>query len=991
MDNSSSSFENVFTHEPLPDAANYIRLLEVLDDNYSETIKVRCKLTIWPIDSVPSYRAISYTWGDPESNTFILMNEKTLQVRTNCEFALKQAYWYKKKRSKWPRKSWYYWVDAICIDQTNLGEKGKQVSMMGSIYKKASHVLACIGDHADDSLFFFQKLYGLKRHVVRVKDIAGWRDHLCSHPGSISTRFRLVHRFSTTNRFVLALARLAMRPYFSRLWILQELQNAQNMTILCGQFVLRKEDARSLFREMYECCSTDHDLSLSKDDYFSRTPWGCYTKYLDVKFLRRMVNHGLPHPLRHGEWLHDVPRRCITIFDMMRTTALHSDHDLFVLLETIVCRLQCAVPRDKVYGIISLIEWGDVAPPTPDYAQSDLNVAVDFLEAVMKLWKTRADYAHSQIWRYLVITTRMLNLDTESQSLSDALKARRSPPKDCALSAAKPRFEDSIIRLPAPGWRLLSEDIDNSSSKLRNLRLPPPDYRDDCLLLLPRWARAGDWVIEVGSESYKDLWYKTHDLRHIRPPTYTAVLIMREGTDGHCNTFIGYGFYATMDPSSYPCFKRAFETHVDIYLDIEDGMIFLLRMKQLHELEMDSDSTDWVVDFLDTGVCKPQTPGSSYAILSPEAKLPVETVIVDPWSELKMPEQGNYTLYSLKSFFFVLWDTKYRRGWLVNGHVAALHLLRAYLKNISQAKDFDFSRLDHSLYSPSAAHELLSDRDYMKTPLPRVVKAVKEKSEHGEPSNDQAGVDKKLLGEVLNGFYGILLKMAESTEAMDANGRLSDCFHKFKRTRKDVSVNGWDFQRIYCGNKAEVCVNKFDKEPVWLSFVRGSLGSSRSGAAFLFGSNFGEIMKSDDSHCCPYFESLPAGQDYLAVSMHTIYWLVEKGSSHDKPEESAARLQHIGEIAWKRHLSPFHHAHGQVFRCSWTPWSYPEFNWSGSNNFGHNLCRDDTGAKRSWVEGQSPAEVATGLGWKIESNHQNTYCNSIGRQNTGTQSRKQEE
>ncbi|KAK2609521.1 hypothetical protein N8I77_003018 [Diaporthe amygdali] len=914
MDSPSSSFENVFTHEPLPDAANYIRLLEVLDDNYSETIKVRCKLTIWPIDSVPSYRAISYTWGDPESNTSILMNDKTLQVRTNCEFALKQAYWYKKKRSKWPRKRWYYWVDAICIDQTNLGEKGKQVSMMGNIYKKASHVLACIGDHADDSLFFFQTFYGLKRHVVRVKDIARHCEHLCSHPGSISTRFRWMHRSSTTNRFVLALARLAMRPYFSRLWILQELQKAQDMTILCGQFVLRKEDAKSLFHGMYECFSRDYNLSFSKDDYFSRISWGCYEKYLDVKFLRRLVDHGLPHPSRHGEWLRDVPRRCVTIFNMMETTALHSDRALFVLLEIIVCRLQCAMPRDKVYGVISLIEWGDVAPPTPDYTQSDLKVAVDFLEAVMKLWKTRAEYAHSQIWRYLVISTRMLSLDTESQGSVEALEARRGPPKDCALGAVKTRFEDSIVRLPAPGWRILSEDIDNSSFKLRNLRLPPPGYRDDGLLLLPRWARAGDWAIEIGSESYKDLWYKTHDLRHILPPTYTALLIMREGTEGHRNTFIGCGFYASMSNSTCPCFKRASETHVDICFDLEDGMIFLLRMKQLHELEMDSDSTDWVVDFLDTGVCKPQTPGSSYAILSPDVKLPVERVKLDPWSELKMPEQGNYKLHSLKRFFFVLWDTKYRRGWFVNGQVAALQLLRAYLKNISQAKDFDFSRLDCSLQSPSEAYELLSDYGYMKTPISRVAKDAKEKSEHGEPSSDQAGVDKRLLGEVVDGFYGILLEIAQSPESLNGNSRLSGWFHNLEGTRKDISVNGWDFQRIYCSNKAEVCINKFDKQPVWLNFVRDRLISSacsKSGASFLFGSDFDETIKSHYGHCCPYFESLPAGQDYLAASIHTIYWLVETECSDDKPEERAARLQPSGEIAWKRHLSPFHHAHGQ--------------------------------------------------------------------------------
>ncbi|KAH8753626.1 heterokaryon incompatibility protein-domain-containing protein, partial [Diaporthe sp. PMI_573] len=164
---SPAASDNVFAHEPLPDPAKYMRLLEVLDDNYSETTKVKCRLTTWPIDSMPPYHAVSYTWGDPKSNTLILMNDKTLEVRTNCEFALKQAYWYRKSqsyfyrkwqshlyretRSEWYTKSRYFWLDALCIDQSNLKEKSKQVAMMGSIYKKASHVLACIGDHADDS------------------------------------------------------------------------------------------------------------------------------------------------------------------------------------------------------------------------------------------------------------------------------------------------------------------------------------------------------------------------------------------------------------------------------------------------------------------------------------------------------------------------------------------------------------------------------------------------------------------------------------------------------------------------------------------------------------------------------------------------------------------------------------------------------------------------------------------------------------------------
>lgn len=64
---------------------------------------------------------------------------------TNCEFVLRQAHWHGQCR--------YYWVDAICIDQSNLDEKSKQVVIMANIYKRAAHVLAYVGDHADDSLF----------------------------------------------------------------------------------------------------------------------------------------------------------------------------------------------------------------------------------------------------------------------------------------------------------------------------------------------------------------------------------------------------------------------------------------------------------------------------------------------------------------------------------------------------------------------------------------------------------------------------------------------------------------------------------------------------------------------------------------------------------------------------------------------------------------------------------------------------------------------
>lgn len=43
-------------------------------------------------------------------------------------------------------ESMYLWIDALCIDQDNSREKGKQVDMMGFIYSHAESVIVWLGD-----------------------------------------------------------------------------------------------------------------------------------------------------------------------------------------------------------------------------------------------------------------------------------------------------------------------------------------------------------------------------------------------------------------------------------------------------------------------------------------------------------------------------------------------------------------------------------------------------------------------------------------------------------------------------------------------------------------------------------------------------------------------------------------------------------------------------------------------------------------------------
>ena len=91
---------------------------------------------------VPDYVALSYCWGDPAITRLISVNDLPVQVTTNLEAAL---------RALRNRKVKTVWIDALCINQLDLLERGLQVMRMGLIYSNASYVMAWVGKEADDS------------------------------------------------------------------------------------------------------------------------------------------------------------------------------------------------------------------------------------------------------------------------------------------------------------------------------------------------------------------------------------------------------------------------------------------------------------------------------------------------------------------------------------------------------------------------------------------------------------------------------------------------------------------------------------------------------------------------------------------------------------------------------------------------------------------------------------------------------------------------
>lgn len=117
--------------------------LLTLHPHENDNAPIRCET--WPVDlnENPEYEALSYAWGDTTApSEAIEVNGQKLQVGRNLYLALKRI-----RKPDTPR---VLWIDQLCIDQTNVAEKTRQVQLMQHIYSGCSTCLAWMGEIPDD-------------------------------------------------------------------------------------------------------------------------------------------------------------------------------------------------------------------------------------------------------------------------------------------------------------------------------------------------------------------------------------------------------------------------------------------------------------------------------------------------------------------------------------------------------------------------------------------------------------------------------------------------------------------------------------------------------------------------------------------------------------------------------------------------------------------------------------------------------------------------
>jgi len=213
-------FNLPFVYLPLS-GANAIRILILHGGSSGEPLRGTLEHTI--VETGTGYHAISYSWGDSSTPCSILLE--------GCQMPLTQSLFNTLVRLRYPNKDRQLWADGLCINQSDNVEKAAQVALMPQIYTYAGRVLVHLGMEADGSELLPDLLSKLEKANAS-----------SSRVQMLSSEEFLSHGLPSPDDGVWkALVAFFCRPWFLRVWIIQEVILARDIRFFCGSWELRWE------------------------------------------------------------------------------------------------------------------------------------------------------------------------------------------------------------------------------------------------------------------------------------------------------------------------------------------------------------------------------------------------------------------------------------------------------------------------------------------------------------------------------------------------------------------------------------------------------------------------------------------------------------------------------------------------------------------------------------------------------------------------------
>lgn len=375
---------NNYEYRPLDPEAHEIRILKVQRSS-DESAPITLELRHASLDDKPPFNALSYTWGDETPMTQIAIRDGVTQgfvsVRRNLFEFLKEA---RQSTGEW--SSEWVWIDQISINQDDQNERGHQVGQMRNLYSITRATLVWPWSWSNNS-FEIAELSSaepevdpkeliwdtLKRRVL----VEGYlrSDQVDSNPDDWSyekdnSSGESLIDFFTHEHYIQCIG----TPYWSRLWIIQEIVLARRWYIVLSGRLWRPDHFEWMIRATPGLIGRSF---ISYPDYLGFRAYDIYRRLYCFGAYRWRVDRmrGVQH-----KWLLGRPFSWDSILYLSKDT-------------------YCTEPLDRVYGVMGLI--AENRHLSPDYSISEVELLRRVLSTVVST--TRSYNRWWDIYKILLV------------------------------------------------------------------------------------------------------------------------------------------------------------------------------------------------------------------------------------------------------------------------------------------------------------------------------------------------------------------------------------------------------------------------------------------------------------------------------------------------------------------------------------------------------------------------------------------------------------
>jgi Heterokaryon incompatibility protein (HET) len=321
-----------FEYSPLQ--GDEIRLVRFSVSSSSE--RIRCEVAHFSFCACPAYTALSYTWGNSFWIRIIELNGREFTIRSNLHGFLEEA------QERLGKGTWsgpegdtdcrpWMWIDAICINQSDIQERNAQVLRMKNIYEMAENIVCWLG-----SMFIFRDGHTAIKMLDYLADLDKEYPKYGPPEGKLINRMLGPDDTRFTDLEWDYLRALLHCPWWTRAWIVQEASTPK----MPGKKMVWFGPYARMFGHFVRA---NRVLLLeSSNPAISKQPGRTYNS--SISLLNVMVSE------RHIE----NEKKGLSLLDALPNMKIYDATD----------------PRDKVYALLSICMDGQHHDLAPDYGLS---------------------------------------------------------------------------------------------------------------------------------------------------------------------------------------------------------------------------------------------------------------------------------------------------------------------------------------------------------------------------------------------------------------------------------------------------------------------------------------------------------------------------------------------------------------------------------------------------------------------------------------------